>query len=215
MDVTQIFSVEGKLLSSEAAKDFEVIAAGLVGNNVAHAFRSKKEFFSWVEGTRYADVVHSIEEKISQARKHQKIDHSHIEARQKKVVARVEEDMKELAERTKLEPTSEELFLRATSKSDILEGPIFDPITAFDAVGTSGVGVPGPWIHLPGGGWPDFRWFGWNDRISSLRVSGFVTLHQHIWWGGRALFLAGFPVWYHRNFNDFGFDNMASSAWVA
>jgi hypothetical protein len=211
----QIFSSEGKLLSAADAKNAEVIAAGMVANNVAHAFKSREEFTKWSSSTRYFDVVQSIEKKTADARKHQKLDHSAIEARQKKLVARVEEDMKDLAARTKLEPNSEALFLRATSESDPLEGPIFDPITAFDSVGSGGIGAPGPWIHLPGGGWPDLRWFGWNDRISSLRVSGFVTMYEHIWWQGRTLFLAGFPVWYYPNFGFFGFDNIASSAWVA
>jgi hypothetical protein len=42
------------------------------------------------------------------------------------------------------------------------------------------------------GRWPDFRWFGWNDRARGARIFGGTVLYEHIWFTGRQVWLFGF-----------------------
>jgi hypothetical protein len=213
---SMIFTHNGTAIEAVEAAEYPVMAAGMIANNVVQVFKTQKAFDAWALSSCYSEQVKQVGKNIQAARQYEKADVAAIKRRQMKIIERISEDMTELAKRTKLDPASEELFLRATSKSDLLEGPVFDPLTAFDAVGTGGsIGAPGPFLHLPGGGWPDFRWFGWDNRISSVRISGVAVFFQNSWWSGRALWLGGFPVWYHGDLRIFGFDNMASSAWVA
>jgi hypothetical protein len=47
-------------------------------------------------------------------------------------------------------------------------------------------------LPLPSGFWPDFRWFGWNDRARGARIFGTTVLCEHIWFDGRRAWLFGF-----------------------
>ena len=213
---SMIFTHDGKAIDAVEATEYPVMAAGMIASNVVQVFKSQQAFNAWAQSSIYAKKIKLAGENIHAAKQYEKMDVAAIKLRQMKIIERISEDMTELAKRTKLDPTSEELFLKATSHSDLLEGSIFDPLTAFDSIGMGdGIDAPGDWLHLPGGGWPDLRWFNWNDRISSVRISGIAVFYEHIWWGGRSLWLGGFPVWYHADLRIFGFDNMASSVWVA
>lgn len=216
MPEKMIFIVEGKAVSDFEADRYPILAAGLIADNVVHAFNTQKEFEKWTESTRYLERIRSVETKILEAKQYEETETSAIKQRQIKVVNRIIEDMNELAERLELDPASEELFLKATSKSDVLEGPIFDPAIVFDSIGTFGsIGVSGSsWLPFTTGVWPDLRWFDWNDRISSVTVSGLVVFFEHTWFAGRCLWLGAIPLWYFHDLKIFGFNNRASSAIV-
>ena len=215
MPKEMLFVLDGKILQPDEVAKYPILAAGFVAEDLTFVFETQEAFEVWANRTNYAETINSIVTKIVSAKPSEGAENSAVRAKQYKIIDRIKEDMTELAKRTGLNETSEELFLKATTKHDILEGPIFDPITAFDFFGTGGFAGGGSWIHLPGGGWPDLRWFGWNDRISSVRISGVALFCEHVWWGGRRLWLAGFPIYFHPNLGMFGFDNLTSSIWVA
>ena len=65
-----------------------------------------------------------------------------IAERQKRKAARIEVDLRELAERTGLPLDSKELLLKATTEADPLEGAIFDPGMLFMGIGFAGLKLP-------------------------------------------------------------------------
>jgi hypothetical protein len=217
MSDEMLFISNGKVLKQADAVKYPILACGLTETNITHVFEDNQTFEKWAATTSSAAKINSIFAKIAEAKKYKKTDISYLKNRKEKIIERVNQDMTDLAERTGLDPASEELFLKATLDSDDLEGAIFDPITAFDSVGRGGfeIGAPGAWIHLPGGGYPVLGWGGWDNRISSVRISGLALFCQNNWWGGATLWLAGFPVWYYSNLGIWGWDNVASSVWVA
>jgi hypothetical protein len=187
-----------------------IIADGLDDQGRILAFEKKAEFNKWVKASPRSGKFNELEKKISDALSFKEADHKGFELRQAAIAKRIAHEIDELSTRLGMSVDSEELFKRATSECHVLEGPIFDPITFFEHADYSG--AP---LHLPGGAWPDFRWFGFNDRASSARISGIATIFEHTWFAGRQLFLGGGPLIFYPNFGAFGFNDLASSAVVA
>lgn len=80
-------------------------------------------------------------------------------------------------------------------------------------------------MHIPNGFWPDFTWWqypdgvwpnffynNWNDKISSIRISGIGVFYEHTWFQGRHVWLVGWPWAYYGDLGPMAFDNRISSA---
>jgi hypothetical protein len=89
---------------------------------------------------------------------------------------------------------TDELEQRAMSGTP-LEPPVFDPVLLYDKPFLTSPPIEAPpysaTLPLPSGYWPDFRWFGWNDRARGARIFGGTVLYEHIWFGGRQVWLFG------------------------
>ncbi len=62
-------------------------------------------------------------------------------------------------------------------------------------------------------GYPDLRWINFNDLTSSLWMSGYRTLYEHIQYRGRRLYTIGLPWLVIERLSEVNFDNTASSIW--
>jgi len=145
----------------EADPDFKRLAepvialgAGLPEKGVAFAFRDWKEFVKFASRTEAKDKIASMDERRRKLRKRSGEDTSAIAARLKRKADHIEAELRELASRTGLAFGSKELFLRATTKADQLEGPIFDPSMLFSNVGFTGSAVAAAYPGLL-----DLSWF--------------------------------------------------------
>ena len=123
---------------------------------------------------------------------------------------RIETELRELSTRTGLAFGSKELFLRATTKADPLEGPIFDPSMLF-----AGVGFTGNALAVPYPGFPDLSWFpGMNNAVSAVQIVGLVALYNTTWFRGASRIIFGLPFFQIPNLAAIGFNNVASSVLV-
>lgn len=108
--------------------------------------------------------------------------------------------------RSGLRVNSKELFMKATNADcDQLEGPIFDPSIIYEHINFGGA-----WRPLSGT-IPNFRWIGFNDKASSMRVAGAGILFQHAWYKGQRFYFGGVPYMDFSDFREFGFNDLASS----
>src|SRR5262245_20969958 len=186
------------------------LGSGLPEKNVAFAFRDWRELVKFAAKTQAAERIASMDERRRKLRKRSGEDTTSLAARLKLKAERIESDMRDLAERTQLAWGSKELFLRATTKADPLEGPIFDPSMLFTGVGFTGsaLGVVYP-------GLPDLSWFpGMNNAVSSVQIVGVVGLFNNTWFGGISRVLVGIPFFQLANLGIIGFNNLTSSVLV-
>jgi hypothetical protein len=201
----------------EADPDFKRLAepvialgAGLPEKNVAFVFGDWKEFLRFAARTQAAEQIAGMDERRRKLRKRSGEDTTAIAARLKRRAERIESELRELAEQTRLAWGSKELFIRATTKADPLEGPIFDPSMLFAGLGFTGnaLGVTYP-------GLPDLSWFpGMNNAVSSVQIVGIVALFNNTWFRGASRLLFGFPFFQIPNLGVIGFNNFTSSVLV-
>lgn len=201
----------------EADSDFKKLAepvvalgSGLPEKGVAFAFRDWKELAKFAARTPAADKIAAMDERRRKLRKRSGEDTTALAARLKRKTERIEAELRELAQRTGLPYGSKELFLRATTKADPLEGPIFDPSMLFINPGFTGsaVGVAYP-------GLPDLSWFpGMNNAVSSAQIVGIVALFSNTWFRGATRLLVGLPYFQIANLGAIGFNNVTSSVLV-
>jgi hypothetical protein len=202
---------ELKALPEFAKAGDSVIAhgPGLSTNDEAFAFTTEPELKDWVEKQPIGKQLEGLFEKLGKARTEASGDLSLIKKRQIAKAKRVEEDLRSLAEETGLKYGSEELFLRATRDSRILEGPVFDPASLYTGSNFTGNSL-GAAVPLP-----NLSWFaGMNNSITSVQVLGVCILYTQTLFGGPALWLVGAPYYQIANLAGTGFNNAASSAYV-
>jgi len=183
------------------------LGSGLPEKALAFAFRDWKEFIKFAAKTEAAEKIAGMDERRRKLRKRSGEDTRGLAERLKRRAERIQSELHELAGRTGLAFDSKELFLRATSKADPLEGPIFDPSMLF-----TGLGFTGPALPVAYPGVPDLGWFGMNNTVSSVRVVGVLGLFNLTWWGGASRVIFGLPFSQVANLG--AFNNIASSALV-
>ena len=145
----------------EADTDFQrlrepvvMVGNGLPERGIAFAFRDWKELLKFSVRTNIADKIAAIDERRRKLSRRSGEDMTDIAQRQKRKAARIEVDLRELAERTGASLNSKELLLKATTEADPLEGAIFDPGMLFMGIGFAGLKLP---VFYPG--IPDLGWF--------------------------------------------------------
>jgi hypothetical protein len=64
-----------------------------------------------------------------------------------------------------------------------------------------------------GATWPNLAWwpYNFNDRASSALVWGTQILYEHTWYGGKRLFMIGYPLIWLYELGAHGLDNRGSS----
>jgi hypothetical protein len=212
------FYSDGRRIEPREAFEYPVLAVGTgYGENVARAFVSHEAFNKWARGTMFAEPIAQINSAVLETLRLRDADHTEAMRRQQEIVDRIHREIDALAERTGLEPNSLALFRRATIDSPLLEGPIIDAIILHDTPMTSaGTWPPGRFLVIPSNiPIPDFTWplINFNDLASSVIIVGAGVICEHIWYGGRWVWLLGCPF-FQFNLADVGFDNMASSGFT-
>jgi len=165
------------------------LGPGLPERNMAYVFENMKALYAAAPQLKLDHVLAKLRKGVTEARRSQNGDLTGLAARQTALAKRIKKDYEALAGRTGFPLDSEQLFLRATTKANPLEGPVFDPACVYTGVGFTGsymcAGVP----------LPDLTWFpGFNNTISSVRAAGACILYSGTWFGGAALVLVGLPV---------------------
>ena len=183
------------------------LGSGLPEKGLAFAFSDWKEFVKFAAKTDVAEKIASMDERRRKLGKRIGEDNTGLAERHKRKTERIQFDLRDLAGRMGLALESKELFLRATSKADPLEGPIFDPAMLYTGFGFTGPALP---VYYPGV--PDLGWFGMNNIVSSVRVVGILGLFNGTGWRGASRVIFGLP--YTQVANLGAFNNTASSVLV-
>jgi hypothetical protein len=203
-----------ELAALEADPEFQALpepvvalGSGLPEKGLAFAFRDWKELVKFAQRTEAGEKIASMDERRRKLRRRSREDTTALAERLKRRTARIEGELRELAARTGLAIDSKELFLRATTKADPLEGPIFDPAMLF-----TGLGFTGPALPVAYPGFPNLGWLGFNNLVSSVRVVGLLALFNLTWFGGASRVIVGLPFGNVANLG--AFNNIASSCLV-
>jgi hypothetical protein len=193
--------------------EFQVLVAGPLYNpdpSVVRVFESDDDFLLWARTSEQADELLAAHAASLDARDtHAHGDHRELRERQRQKVEEATADLKRIAKQAGLALNSPDLFARLGERWNQ------DPVLVFEHVDLGGDSA-----FLPAGplGWPDFTWLRsaagtWNDLASSGVALGGGFLSEHVWFGGRKFWFGGVPFW-SWNLTDFGFNDMASSAWL-
>lgn len=169
-----------------------VVGSILPDERLAQTFDSAEEFHRWIDHSKAAEKVHDLEKSIALLRAREHSDHSQSQRRVKASVDRITRDLNELAAQHNVDPREAgyELFMKATVQRDILDPPIFDPAIFFEHGGLRGDWLPQTFPVY----YPDYRWFGWNDKASSVVLYGVAILFEDIWFRGLQLILWSSPL---------------------
>ena len=162
---------------------------GMPSGKIVYAFHHMRAFLAAAAEMKMGHVFDKLKKGIAEARRVEKGDHAELKKVQVALARRVKKDYEQLAARSGLPVDSQELFLRATTKAPVLEGPVFDPACLFTGAAFTGsfmcAAVP----------LPDLSWFpGFNNTITSVRAAGVCVLHAGTWFRGSALVLVGLPL---------------------
>lgn len=208
------FLSKGRFIDKKEALQRPIMVVGPLfpDERLAQTFDSEAELHKWIDQLKAPERVYEIEKTAALLRSRQHVgDHAQSQKRVKASVDRVTHELNELAGRLNLDPREAgyELFLKATVDRDILDPPIFDPAIFYEHVGLKGDWLPQAFPIY----YPDYRWFGWNDKASSVVIYGVAILWEDIWFQGSQLILWGAPFGYDLTW--FGWNDRVSSSIVA
>ena len=201
-------------------RDGAVLVTGtsLPRRNTSYLFRDEKSFNNWAQRLNVASSLKTYQARLKQARALRTKRMDPIVDVQQRKLRRVESGLKELCKRTRLPLHSKELFLRATVKASILEGPVTDPAHVYRNIGFTGANA---FIVMPV---PDLSLLSpsLNNSISSIRVVGTCGLFNQTWFSGTSVVFIGIPYTEEPNFTLVtpttgpfaNFNNLASSTIV-
>jgi hypothetical protein len=190
------------------AKIFTHPRRGQPGNTIL-GFTSQKLFEEWTKKEGLLDRYKRGRQTIGNTRRHIKPG---LPARKQEEIRQLQVKMVKSANRQFAEVLKKHGILPHEIKKigslrenyDYFRGPVINSALFF-----IGVRHTGNLIYLPSGwAYPDLRWFGFDNRISSGIAwwPGTVILFENTWFGGRPFWL-----WGSRGFLGW-FDNRASSA---
>jgi hypothetical protein len=181
---------------------------GLPEEDTVFGFRSNETFLEWAKQTDHADRVENAIETIKAAQKREDSDLERAQKVQRRRVERTREDLEDLAAETGLKLGSIELYMRA-KEGDLLEGPVLGSYVLHENSNFSGRFLP----VFTGIAMPDFGWFGFDNRASSVSISGLGLATDRTWYRGRAFWMFGFPF-ARFPFAPAGFNDMASAGYA-
>lgn len=162
---------------------------GMPSRHVVYAYGNMRAFLAAASDMKLGHVFDKLNKGVAEARNEETSDHAVLRKLQVARSRRVKKEYELLAARTGLAVDSEALFLRATTKAPVLEGPVFDPACLY-----TGAGFTGSYM-CAASPMPDLRWFpGFNNTITSVRAAGVCVLYSGAWFRGSALVLVGVPV---------------------
>ena len=111
---------------------------GMPSRNVVYAYKNMRAFLAATGEMKLDLVFDKLKKGVAEARKAEKGDHAVLRKLQVALSRRVKKEYEQVAVRTGLAIDSEELFLRATTKAPVLEGPVFDPACLYTGAGFTG-----------------------------------------------------------------------------
>lgn len=202
------FFMGKKDIPKEAAKKAPILASGSMLGLVdsVFAFEDESSFLSWAERMPVGEKFLRLNRMVEAARQLENSELTEIKNARRRRTESLMREIEDLAARYKLPVNSRELFMKATSVDcHPLEGPVFDPAIIYEHINYGG-----SWRPLAAT-IPDFRWIGFNDKASSLRVSGAGILFEHTWYRGRRFYFGGIPVMDFPDLRLFTFNDLASS----
>lgn len=209
------FLSKGRFIDKTEAFRKPIMVGGsiLPDESLAQTFDSESEFHKWIDQSKISEKLYEIEKTAALLRSRQNVgDHTQSQMRVKASVDRITAELNELAARFNLDPREAgyELFLKATVDRDLLDPPIFDPTIFYEHVGLKGNWLPQSFpIYFP-----DYRWFSWNDKVSSALVYGAAIMWDDVWFqGARLILYAGFPLGF--NLTWYGWNDRVSSSIVS
>lgn len=183
------FEKEAKIAKSEEL--CLLLGNGLPLESVVYAFKNEKEMNQWASRTAYGKQFEEAERLRKEAMKKEKENHEEAIRIQLEKADQTAGRLEDLAERTGLKVNSKELFIRATSEADVLEGSAFDPALIFDGTNFRGRWRP-LFSSLPV---PALGWIGMNNRTSSVIVTGILHLFDLTWFRGSRVVIWGIGTW--------------------
>ncbi len=202
------FLMDKKEIPREMAEKVPILASGgIVGAaDAVYAFKDEASFISWAERFPSGEKFLKLHRTIDATRELENRDVSAIKKIRQRRTDFLVKELEDLAKRSDLSVNSTELFLKATCVDcDHLEGSIFDPSIIYQHINYRGSWRPIATTI------PDFRWIGFNDKASSMIVSGVGILFEHTWYRGRRFYFGGFPYMNFPDFRQFAFNDLASS----
>jgi hypothetical protein len=204
---------QGKIVQRDEVKDAPIVVAGsgLPDKRTGYVFDSEAQLLGWAKEIGVSEVVDRLNEATAKGQEYEgRADETIWKAWQAKRIQRITDDLNELAEMHGLPVNSPQLFLKATVDADPVLGSVFDPYLIFDRTGCGGGFRP------LAGLMPNFGWFGFNNKASSVNGLGGGTLFSQYWFKAKRLYLIniGNDLGDCLDLADLNYDNMASSAIV-
>ncbi len=166
--------------------------------NTVHAFASENELSKWVSTTSADDFFRFARRSIDRVKERGEKGLDEWDERQEQERKQYERAVRKLSRETGLPWPSLELFERL---SELRIGTVV--MCEHEDYG----GRWAPFFSVV----PDFRDF--NDMMSSYFIFGTGVFYEHTWFGGRALWVGGVPVYGKKELRSWGWDNIASSGW--
>lgn len=202
------FFVGNKRVPKETAERAPILACGnmLGTTDAVVAFDDDLAFLRWAEKMPNGEKFYKLTRLVDEVRKLEHDDLTQVKEARKRRTQYLTRELEELASRRKMAVNSAEVFLEATAAGcHPLEGAILDPAIIYEHINFGG-----SWRPLAAT-IPDFRWIGFNDKASSMRVSGAGILFQDTWYRGRKFYFGGVPTMDFPDFRQFAFNDLASS----
>ena len=179
------YRLNGKFLEPRdltRARD-SVVASAALSADVSELFESDRQFSDWISTQGLRDAVDEINAEAEAARRQVKDDRQGVRTRHETEVEKIRVALERLADKTGLAPGSPELFRRATAERPRNEPKIFGSAFCYDQPGWGGTWLP---VNQS---MPDFSWFAFNDKASSVVASGRGVLYEHPGYTGRKYWL--------------------------
>ena len=202
------YRLNGKFLEPrelERARD-SVVASAANSGDVSELFESDRQFDDWVSAQGLGDTVDDIRAEAEAARREVEADRQGVRRRHESEAKNIRAALKHLAEKSGYAMGSPELFRRATTGRPSDEPKIFGSAFCYDQPGWSGAWLP---VNQS---MPDFSWFSFEDRASSVVANGRGVLYEHAGYTGRKYWLLATS---ENRVQWLGwFDGLASSAYL-
>ena len=175
----------------------------------ANSFTSVRRAEAWIAKQPFAEAYALHQDILKRARAARaSATEQTLKAYQSALVRRLRRSIGSRLRAEKVKTDDIRAVDRAMARYNPVLGPIIHSAILYSLEDYTGARLP-----IPGGAaYPVLGWFSFNDRTSSVRVFGSLTLHQHNWFRGTAKFFLGVPFQGFPRMSDFGFDNRASSA---
>ena len=214
MSINVRFERNGKFVSVDDAQNCPILVSGggrSFDPDLVTTFDTEGAYRTWARHSPNREQFLRLDLMIAHVQQHEKPDDdAEMMKTHRRRTERLRADFDALRARLGAKATFVDTFRVASLDAHLLEGPILDSMTLHQHADLAGKWVP-IWNKAP---IPKLSWLDFNDRTTSVLISGIGVLTQHSWFRGRRFYLAGFPLFEYSNLADRGFNNMASSAAV-
>jgi hypothetical protein len=203
---------------SDALEEAHTIAwpGQIEGGETIFIFDNESDLHAWARSvpSLIAEQIERTNELAQKARELENIENERSVFWQNLLIKRIRSDLQSLADQFGLDPLSDQLLKIAFEGDSVLEPSVLRSAILFDKAVqvNSEVRCEGIWRPIPAGvAFPNLSWIRFNDRASSVRVHGALTLTKDRWFRGPRVFLSGWPL-PCKTLAEVNFEKAASSA---